>query len=130
MLESSFKTLRTFLGENFWVSEVLLIILLVLLAHFFLRCFHNRLRTECIKTKNIWDDALLAAVRRPAEWVVWIVGLTFAAQFVALKIDAEWLQLGAPIRSIGIIIAIGWFLIGLDSQSGAVLCHTQPASAI
>ena len=113
MLESALQILRTLLEENFWALEVFLVLLLVLLANFFLKRFLNRLRIEFTKTSNIWDDAVLAAAHRPVTLVVWVIGLTFAAQIVVSRIGVELFQLGMPIRSVGIIIAIGWFFIRL-----------------
>ncbi len=113
MLERSLDSIRSLLGGQFWILEVFLVVLLVSLINFFLKRFFNRLGLRLEKTANPWDDAVLNAARRPVKLAIWVVGLTFAAQIVVSETGTELFELGAPIRSVGIIVALGWFLIRL-----------------
>ena len=56
---------------------------------------------------------MLEAAGRPVALAVWVVGLTFAAQIVVSETGTELFELGTPIRSVGIIVALGWFLVRL-----------------
>jgi len=113
MLQSALETIRNLLGGQYWILEVFVVVLLASLVNFFLRRFLNRLEIRLEKTANPWDDAVLDAARRPASFAVWIVGLTFAAQIVVSETGTELFELGAPLRSVGIIVVLGWFLIRL-----------------
>jgi len=102
--------LETILGGHYWVLKVFVIVLVVLLANFFIRRFLIRLKTQFKKTKNPWDDAVVNAAQRPLNAAVWIIGLTFAAQVVVIETGSELFELGTPLRSVGLIFAVGWFL--------------------
>ncbi len=113
MLQSTLETIKDVLGGQYWILEVFVVVLLASLFNFFLRRFLNRLEIRLEKTANPWDDAVLDAARRPAAFAIWIVGLTFAAQIVVSETGTELFELGAPVRSVGIIVVLGWFLIRL-----------------
>ena len=101
------------MGDHFWVSQVFAIVLLASLLDFLLKRFFNRLETRFKSTANPWDEAVLEAARRPSTFAVWLLGLTFAAQIVVTETGARLFELGTPIRSVGIIALLGWFLIRL-----------------
>ncbi|MEJ2397834.1 MAG: mechanosensitive ion channel family protein, partial [Gammaproteobacteria bacterium] len=69
----------------------------------------RRLEKRLIKTRTIWDDALVFSVRAPASVIVWIVGLSFAGAVLEFKATAT-------IRSIGIIIVVAWALVRFIRQ--------------
>ena len=110
MFESILQAIKNNLGENFWIFEVFVIILLVLVANFFIKRFLNKLKRQLLKTANPWDDAVLEAARKPLSLGIWIVGLTFAAQIVVAETGTEIFKLGTPVRSVGVIVALAWFL--------------------
>ncbi len=126
MLDDTLETIKDLLGGDFWILEVFTIVLLVLVINFFLKRFFKRLAMQLSKTSNLWDDAVLDAARRPALLVVWVLGLTFAAQIVVSATDTELFQLAIPARIVGIIVAIGWFLTRLirDLETRYIK-HTQ-----
>ena len=89
----------------------------------------GHLKKQFEKTSNLWDDAILEAARRPAALAVWVIGLSFAAQRVDVQTGAELFQLGEPVRLVGVIAALAWFLIRLvrDLEQRYIACAPAPS---
>ncbi|GAB3110745.1 mechanosensitive ion channel family protein [Aestuariicella hydrocarbonica] len=96
---------------NYWVVQVFAIVLLTLIAALLVKISLDRLLVKAEKTHNLWDDAFLSAARRPLHWLVWLVGLSLAAQLAAKVSGNELLQVIEPVRRIGVVILLGWFLV-------------------
>ena len=60
-------------AEGGWLLAVFSIIFLTLLCALFAKLFFNRLALQLQKTKNQWDDILLAAIRRPIVFMIWLL---------------------------------------------------------
>lgn len=99
--------------DSLWVTQVFIIVFGVLLVNFFQRRLIKRLQDKFQTTENPWDDAVVGALCKPLTLLIWIVGIGFAAQIVGLRTDAEIFKAVIPLRDVGVIVAIGWFLIRL-----------------
>jgi MscS family membrane protein len=67
---------------------------------------------------NAWDFALAVAARRPLAVLVWIVGIAFVGEMVQSRTDAPFiLKLIHPVRTIGVIACLGWFLVRFISSA-------------
>ena len=62
--------------EKFWIVEVFIAVFLTLLASFLLSRLLARLASKLELTRNIWDDIVIEALRRPAIILVWTLGLS------------------------------------------------------
>ncbi len=98
-------------GDEAWIFHVFLVVIVVLLFNFSLGVFLKRLKIKLECTRNLWDDAFINALVKPARLLVWVVGLTFAADIVADKSDATVFEMIGPIRDVGVITSITWFLV-------------------
>lgn len=96
-----------------WIAQVFVVVFSVMLANFVLARLLDRLHRYLKKTSVKWDDALIDALRKPVRLLVWIVGITFAAQIVQKSTDAVLFEAISPIRDIGVIGTITWFLVRL-----------------
>lgn len=105
-----------YVSKHWWVLQVFIVVLAVLVANFIqqrtLLRFHKRLA----KTATVWDDALVDAARRPLTLLIWIIGLTFAAEIVANKTEATIFGAIDPIRDIGVITSLTWFLLRMSRR--------------
>lgn len=110
--------LRGLVGnDSLWVVEVFLIILVTLFTAFLFNRFLRKLEEKAKNTTSFWDDSLLRAVRRPAQWVIWIVGLSAALQVVASKTDSLIFSYLATLRYLAVIFVIAWFLVRFIKQT-------------
>jgi len=98
-------------GLQTWVLQVFIVVFLTLVLVFVLKRVLGRLQAKLEQTNNPWDDALIAALRKPVTAVVWIVGIAFAIQIIEKETQAAIFGAIEPIRDVGIIAAISWFLV-------------------
>jgi len=101
----------TFLKGESWVIQVFVIVFLSLMLDWIQKRVINRLYYKLKHTPTYWDDALLDAMRVPLTALIWLIGLTFAADIVKNKTDAYIFEAVQPIRDVGVIIIITWFVV-------------------
>lgn len=107
-------TLREWLtleGPGGWIVQVFLVVLGVVCLDFVQRKVVRRLHRRLVATENLWDDALLDALAKPLSLLIWVVGIAFAADIVAEVSRAPIFKAVPPVRDVGVIVALAWFLI-------------------
>lgn len=96
-----------------WIAQVFIVITLALVLSFFqgrlLAWLHERLR----RNRYRWDDAVVHALRRPLTLLIWALGLTFAIDIIHAATAAPIFAIADPVRDVGVILSLGWFLIRL-----------------
>ena len=115
-MQELWKTFVDYFISNIWVVQVFIVVLAVLLANFFQKRLLRRLHQHLLATNKIWDDAVVGAMRRPLNLLVWIVGIAFAAQIVQQQTDAVIFDAIKPIRDVGVIACLTWFLIRMTRR--------------
>jgi MscS family membrane protein len=105
------------IGLRPWAVTVFLIVLVALLIDFIQRRLMRRLEALVSSTAILWDDAVFKAARRPLSLLIWLIGITLAAQAIpvggAEGGDGHLLatDLVINIRQIGVLFSIAWFLV-------------------
>ncbi len=94
-----------------WVVQVFVVIFLALLLNYVVRKILLRLQKKLETTRNPWDDSLVDAIKKPLSVLIWILGIAFAAEIVQAQTKAVIFEAIGPIRDVGVIIVITWFLI-------------------
>ncbi|NHN35963.1 mechanosensitive ion channel family protein [Pseudomaricurvus alcaniphilus] len=106
------------LGEgNYWILHVFVIVAIMLVAALVAKIILARLVKRAESSRNLWDDALLGALQRPLNWLIWLIGLTMAAQIAAEVSENTLLDIFAPARKVGVIVLITWFLVSFISRA-------------
>jgi len=107
------ETVASAIGLKPWALTVFLIVLISLFLDFIQRRVMKHLGQLATKTKNLWDDALHHAVSRPLTLIIWLVGITLAAQAIPVEGEGQVLDasLIISLRQIGMLFAIAWFLV-------------------
>ena len=111
-----YLTLANWTGENAWIAQVFLVVFFSLLCNLLLRIALNRLHKKLQATATRWDDAVVSALQGPAVLVVWVVGLTFAADIIHAETQAAIFEAVGPLRQIGVVVAMTWFLLRLTHR--------------
>ncbi|MEJ2592157.1 MAG: mechanosensitive ion channel family protein [Candidatus Thiodiazotropha sp.] len=114
-------------GEWSWVVQVFVVVFGVLLLNYLLRRMLDRLHRRLSKTRTPWDDALIDATRRPLAWTVWIVGLAFAVDIVRGVSELAIFEMAAPLRDVGVVACLAWFLIRFISRAERNLVDAHTA---
>jgi len=107
------------------VLQVFLVVSVVVVGNFLLRRLLDRLAARTEQTENPWDEALVNAARRPLPLLAWIVGLAFAARIVQSEADAPLFEAIDPLRTIGVIGCLTWFLVRLIGNMQAAILQRQ-----
>jgi MscS family membrane protein len=110
-LLESVDDLMQSLGLDAWVLQVFIVVLLTLVVSLIVKRVLRRLEARLESTSNPWDDALIKAIRKPVTVLIWIIGIAFAIQIIELKTEAAIFGAIEPIRDVGVIAVIAWFLV-------------------
>lgn len=116
MEQEIIQLIREWTGANTWVMQVFVIVFLALLFDFIQRKALKNLHRRLEATNNPWDDALLLAATRPLSLIIWLVGITFAADIISSETRAPIFEAVDPVRHVGVIAALAWFLIRATSN--------------
>jgi MscS family membrane protein len=100
-----------YIKADTWILHVFLIVFLSLLIDFVQKRVCKKLYVKLKLTGNFRDDALLESASKPASFLIWLVGLTFAADIVRSQSDAVIFEAVEPIRKVGVVIIVSWFLV-------------------
>ncbi len=111
--------------ESVWWIEIFIIVLFALLLGLFINKVFGTLERHSEKTKNIWDDALIEAGRKPAVWLVWIVGVNFAAGIAARLFESSWSELVGPANRVAILFLGALFAVNFIKRAEHNLIHPQ-----
>jgi len=114
-------------GEGVWITQVFAVVFFVLLANFFQRRLLRSLAKRLEKTSNPWDDALLEALRRPLSLLIWVLGISFAAQIAAAQAKLEIFSIVEPARNVLVVVALTWFLVRFIKQAEGNIIATREA---
>ncbi|HEX6928195.1 MAG TPA: mechanosensitive ion channel family protein [Gammaproteobacteria bacterium] len=91
--------------------KVFAIIVVALVVDMFQRAVTRRLGARTRGTENPWDDALFDALRKPASAFIWLIGITLAAELIALQTEAEIYAYVDEARAVGVVTILAWFLL-------------------
>ncbi len=104
-------------GEFAWITQAFLVVFGSLLLAYFQKKLLAKIHHRLTQTSSVWDDAIVDAVRKPATAVIWLVGITFAAQILGKETDTPLFDIAQPIRDVGVIACISWFLLRLIERA-------------
>ncbi|HLU61904.1 MAG TPA: mechanosensitive ion channel family protein [Gammaproteobacteria bacterium] len=91
--------------------DVFLIVLVALVIDFIQQVITRRLAKRAALTRNTWDDALFESITAPASALIWLIGISVAGELVGRRSEAEIFDYIAPLREIGIILILMWFML-------------------
>ena len=100
----------------YWVTDpkVLLVFGIVLgtmMLNFVVRRVFDRLYSKAETTNTIWDDALIASVRKPLRLMIWVVGVAWAAEMIAKQSESGFYEIIDPLRYVLVLGILAYFLI-------------------
>lgn len=109
------KITALFGSDYLWIAQVFLVVLAILVINYFVRKLVVILQLRLQQTKTLWDDAALEAARKPAIILVWVLGLSYAAEIILKQTGSEIFAVFALFRQVGVLLSLTWFLIRLVS---------------
>ncbi|MGD2064613.1 MAG: mechanosensitive ion channel family protein [Nitrospirota bacterium] len=127
-LDGLLKRLAGLAGGQTWILQAFVVIFLALVVDFLQRGVLRRLHKRLTATQNPWDDALIDALRRPLGVLIWIVGISFAAEIVRKEGGGAIFDAVVPLRDVGVIAVIAWFLVRLARGAEANVVARREAA--
>jgi len=112
------------IGDN-WVYQVFIVVFITLLASFFAQRFLLKVEAQFKKTKNLWDDAVIDALKTPAVYLIWLIGLSWAVKIAQQVSQAAIFSAIDPLRDVLLIGIMTWFLVRLVKNVEANLLSGQ-----
>ena len=111
-----------------WLSDprvllVFAIVLSTMLVNFVVRRGFDRLYAKAESTKTIWDDALLASVRKPLRLMIWVVGVGWAAEMIAKQSASGFEEMISPLRYVLVLGILVYFLVRFIREVEKGLIH-------
>ena len=99
--------------ELVWVVQVFVVVLVTALASFVARRLLAKLARKVSATRTRWDDIVFTAMSRPAGWIVWLLGLSIAADIILAETGSAVFAYADSVRDIGVPVCITWFVLGI-----------------
>lgn len=96
-----------------WFPKVILVILIAAVANIASQFLLRHAQKATRFTASPWDDSLISAARRPIPIMIWVIGLSIAANIISTHYDDEIFEYIAPVRTVGVVICTAWFFIRL-----------------
>jgi len=93
-----------------WAVTIFILVLITLTINYFWKRYFDKVQVRLKSTENLWDDAIWEAVHKPMGYLIWIVGLSYAAEISNNQLDPELVALVKNIRAIAVITILTWFL--------------------
>ena len=111
--------------EHAWIIQVFLVILASMVLNLFQKRLLRSILGHFRKTDNLWDDLLVVAAKKPLTLLIWLLGLTFAAEIVQKESDAAIFAAIDPIRDVGVIIILVMFFLNLIKGAEAAIINRK-----
>ena len=103
--------------QSLLAAELFVVVFATLLAAFFLGRLLNKLEAKALKTHTLWDDAFVFSLRRPATWLVWLLGLSSAIDMASNYSPSIILQSVDHLRHLGLVFIATWFLVNFIKRA-------------
>lgn len=110
MNQITLPDLDFFTTDSWWIIHLFLVVFAIVTLNFLANFALSRLKLLTQKTSSAWDDAFLMAAHKPISALIWLLGITFAAEIAQKQTQSEILSLLIPIRKLGVIFIGTWFL--------------------
>ncbi len=84
-----------------------------------------KVEKQFYKTKNLWDDTLLHAAKKPVSYLIWLLGLSIAAHIANKYSGAEIFEVVEPVRQVGVIVLLAWFVVRFISGAETIVVSPE-----
>ncbi len=104
--------LKDLLGSDItWMTQAFVVVLITLVLGSIVRRILRRLAKRAHDSENVLDDIILEALTGPSRALVWVVGISFAADIVGAETDNVIFTAVDQLRNVGIILVMMWFAV-------------------
>ncbi len=115
------NTVDAYFRKETWIVQDFIIVFSTALLSWIYKKFVSRLLSKAKNTRTAWDFALLSSAEKPINLLIWLIGLCFAADIIKHKTGAAIFDAVDPIRSVGVIVLIAWFLVRFVARAESII---------
>lgn len=119
------EMMESFLKQENWIVQVFIVVFLTAFINWIQKRIIAKVIARLEKTWTSWDHALFIVAQKPLSLLIWVLGLTFAADIVKKQTDAAIFGAVEPIRAVGVIVIIAWFLVRFISSAENILLEKK-----
>lgn len=103
------------------VLTVFVIVFATMVIHYLARRLVVLLEKGAKRTATFWDDALARSARRPLGWLVWLVGISLAADYLAAGTESTLAELIQPTRFVLVVGLLVYFTVVFVKEAERLL---------
>ncbi|MDX1692967.1 MAG: hypothetical protein R3208_04335, partial [Ketobacteraceae bacterium] len=104
-------------ADGNWVVKSFVVIFISLFLNYLLGKFFNHLQVHSAKTKNLWDDSLIASAKQPLRYFVLLIGARIVLKILESELDPGTVEMIRGAFKVGIIALVAWFAIRFISEA-------------
>ncbi len=105
--------------------QIFAVVLLTATISFISNRVFYKVEKQFYKTKNLWDDTLLHAAKKPVSYLIWLLGLSIAAHIANKYSGAEIFEVVEPVRQVGVIVLLAWFVVRFISGAETIVVSPE-----
>ena len=102
--------------QNPLVLQVFVVVFSTALASYVMRRFLSALSKRAEASPNLWDDAFLRTISKPAQWLIWVIGVSFAAELIAAHQSQSQLEIISMARYLAMILLVTLFVTRMAKE--------------
>lgn len=104
-----------------WLKDPLVmlvfgVVFATVVVNFFANRLIKRLEARATRTESVWDDALVGTIKRPLSLIIWVAGISYAAEIVASSADTGFGDLIDPVTYVAVVGILTLFLMRFVSE--------------
>jgi MscS family membrane protein len=92
------------------VITVFLVVLGTMVFNFVARRVLEHLALKAAVTATVWDDGLVNAIRQPLKLMIWVLGISWAAEIVSTEAVTGFGAIVQPARYVAVVAVLALFL--------------------
>jgi len=123
-----FDAVTGWAGQQQWVLWCFALLVAVGIVDLLQRRIVRRLVRHAERTRNTWDDVLVAGLGGPVSLLIWLLGAAVAARIAGAHSDAAVFDYVVSARHLGVILAVTWFALRLVDGLERGLSHRYLAA--
>ena len=114
-MDSAVEAIGDLVQSTGWgpLPVVFTIVFATLAVRYAAKILFDRLAKQLERTRNLYDDALLDAARKPIGWTIWSFGVLFASEIALRDAESQLTVYLDPFRDVVAIVLLAWFALRL-----------------
>lgn len=112
----NFNILSHLNDQVFWLGQITTVLLLMGFSGWYVHWLFGVLEQRFARSRVGWDSAMLLAVRLPARWLIWIIGIAWILQIINQAWPIPLLDAVRAVRRTVVILLVAWFFLSFVKQ--------------